>query len=80
MEKIDSIKIPFYKKKTKSTDKCPSGEFTRTNITRGKSAPTKLKNQFPTHFLFIVNSTILYKNKIPFYKKKMKSIDKSPRG
>ena len=47
-----------------SIDKCPRGEFTRTNITRGKSAPTKLKNQFPTHFLFIVNLTILYQKSI----------------
>ena len=42
--------------------------------------PTNLKNQFPTHFLFIVNLTILYKNKIPFQEKKMKSIDKSSRA
>ena len=66
----------------KSIDKSPRGRVINQYPNYPgeiRPPPTKLKNQFPTHFLFIVNSTILYKNKNPFQEKKMKSIDKSPR-
>ena len=62
----------------KSIDKSPRGRVINQfpNYPGGIRPITPI-NQFPTHFLFIVNSTILYKNKNPFQEKKMKSIDKS---
>ena len=58
-----SIKNPFQEKKMKSIDKSSRGNSPGPTLPGG-NPPTKLKNQFPTHFLFIVNLTILYKKSI----------------
>ena len=66
-----SIKNPFQEKKWNLSTNDEGVNSPGPKLPGGNPpTPTKLKNQFPNHFLFIVNSTILYKNKNPFQEKK----------